>query len=84
MKKETLDEQVHDASAQGRAVGNDGSPPGEITINELNQDDDDDSFSTWYEMGLIQEKAWRKQKKIPINEENYWLIVLSIVLVMHF
>eukprot|EP00957_Ditylum_brightwellii_P100442 7656088-Ditylum_brightwellii.AAC.1 len=30
MDKETVDEQVHDASTQGKVVGNDGSPPGEI------------------------------------------------------
>eukprot|EP00957_Ditylum_brightwellii_P049822 3777128-Ditylum_brightwellii.AAC.1 len=34
MYKETVDEQVHDASTQGRVVGNDGSPPVEISRNE--------------------------------------------------
>eukprot|EP00957_Ditylum_brightwellii_P100792 7682846-Ditylum_brightwellii.AAC.1 len=55
MDKETVDEQVHDASTQDRVVGNDGSPPGEISIKEPNQDDDDDSLQTLSDISLTEE-----------------------------
>eukprot|EP00957_Ditylum_brightwellii_P210657 15365224-Ditylum_brightwellii.AAC.1 len=55
MDEETVDEQVYDASTQGRAVGNDGSPPEEISINESNQDADDDSLQTLSDLLLTKE-----------------------------
>eukprot|EP00957_Ditylum_brightwellii_P061830 4692345-Ditylum_brightwellii.AAC.1 len=55
MDEETVDEEVHDASTQCRAVGNDGSPPGENSINESNQDDDDNSLQTLSDLSLTKE-----------------------------
>eukprot|EP00957_Ditylum_brightwellii_P160860 12247918-Ditylum_brightwellii.AAC.1 len=55
MDKETVDEQVHDALTQGRVAGNDGSPPGQISTNESNQDDDYDSLQTLGDLSLIEE-----------------------------
>eukprot|EP00957_Ditylum_brightwellii_P061620 4675950-Ditylum_brightwellii.AAC.1 len=46
MEEETVDELVHDTSTQGKTIGNDGSLPGEISIHDSNQDDDDCSLPT--------------------------------------
>ena len=41
MEEDTVDELVHDTSTQGISVGNDGSLPGQISIHDSNQNDDD-------------------------------------------
>eukprot|EP00957_Ditylum_brightwellii_P190201 14478036-Ditylum_brightwellii.AAC.1 len=46
MEEDTVDEPVHDTSTQDIAVGNDGSPSGEISIHDSNKDDDDCSLLT--------------------------------------
>eukprot|EP00957_Ditylum_brightwellii_P037304 2823767-Ditylum_brightwellii.AAC.1 len=40
MDKETLDQQIQDASTQDRTVGYNVQPPEEINIDGANQDDD--------------------------------------------
>eukprot|EP00957_Ditylum_brightwellii_P045817 3476589-Ditylum_brightwellii.AAC.1 len=54
MDEETVDEQVHDTSTEGRVVGNDGSPPGKISLNKSNQDDDG-SLQTLSNLSLTEE-----------------------------
>eukprot|EP00957_Ditylum_brightwellii_P207710 15354200-Ditylum_brightwellii.AAC.1 len=70
MDKETVDEQVHDTSTQGRAVGNDGSPPGEITINESHQDDDDDSLQIFSDLSLTK-KPFLEVEVGQFHNQNY-------------
>eukprot|EP00957_Ditylum_brightwellii_P136469 10407748-Ditylum_brightwellii.AAC.1 len=48
MKKDIVDELVHDTSTQGKVIGNDGSLPQEISIHDSNQDDDDDGIDNMF------------------------------------
>eukprot|EP00957_Ditylum_brightwellii_P204110 15337749-Ditylum_brightwellii.AAC.1 len=55
MDEETVNEQVHDVSTQGRVVSNDGSLLGEMSINESNQDDNDKSLQKLSAISLTKE-----------------------------
>eukprot|EP00957_Ditylum_brightwellii_P073656 5596840-Ditylum_brightwellii.AAC.1 len=55
MEKDTVDDLLHDTSTRGKVIGNDGSPHGDITINESNQDDYDDSLQTLSDLSLTNE-----------------------------
>eukprot|EP00957_Ditylum_brightwellii_P060785 4614925-Ditylum_brightwellii.AAC.1 len=46
MEEDTVNGLVHDTSTRGIAVGDDGSLPGDISIHDSNQEDDDCSLPT--------------------------------------
>eukprot|EP00957_Ditylum_brightwellii_P047670 3621857-Ditylum_brightwellii.AAC.1 len=70
MEEDTVDESVHDTSTEGRAIGNDGSLPEQITIHDSNQVDDDCSLQTFSDLSLTKEPYQKLENDLYCNQ-NY-------------
>eukprot|EP00957_Ditylum_brightwellii_P071448 5431282-Ditylum_brightwellii.AAC.1 len=73
MEEDTVDELVHDASTQGRAIGTDRSLPGEISIHYSNQDNDDCSLPILSNSDLsLTTKPYQKLENDLYCNQNYF------------
>eukprot|EP00957_Ditylum_brightwellii_P178686 13610580-Ditylum_brightwellii.AAC.1 len=70
MEEDTVDELVHDTSMQGRAIGNDGSLPEQISIHDSNQDDNDCSLQTLSDLSLTTE-PYQELENDFYHNQNY-------------